>query len=53
MNFMFLNGEILDLKDFKGPWTHENIEKHFGSEIAQRIMQENPINRLSEKCKKF
>ncbi len=47
--YVFENGEVLDMTGFKGCFIDKDIEKHFGREIADRIWQENPYNRISKK----
>ena len=47
--YVFENGEVLDMTGFKGCWTAQDIEKHFGREIADRIWEENPYNRLGKR----
>lgn len=42
------NGTELDLSTFKGEFTYNNIEEHFGKEIADKIMESNPYYKQSK-----
>ena len=51
MIYKFKDNSILDLKDFKGEWTYQNIEKHFGKKIADKIMDETTERIKLDLCK--
>lgn len=40
MKYRFKDGKVLDMSDFKGTFTYEDIKTHFGEEIADTIMLE-------------
>lgn len=38
--YQFRDGTFLDLSDFKGSWTVQDVESHFGKEISEKIWNE-------------
>ncbi|HET7336302.1 MAG TPA: hypothetical protein VFJ23_00245 [Candidatus Nitrosotalea sp.] len=47
-SYRFENGDIVDLSNFKGEWTDQNIREQLGDEIADRIWQECPMRKWGE-----